>query len=87
MIDPLVPGPHPGPVDEDAEGWNLIDQWGVWVCTLCEFPNMKDIPRIYGEVWASAVAKILRAIQRADDGIDLERGLKWLLIIPKAIFR
>jgi hypothetical protein len=33
------------------------------------------------------VEKILRVIQRADEGIDLERGLKWLLIIPKAIFR
>jgi hypothetical protein len=87
MVDPAVPGPHPGPVAEDAEGWNLIDLWGVWDCTLCEFPTMKNIPKVYREVWASAVAKILRVIQRAEEGIDLERGLKWLLIIPKAIFR
>ena len=47
MVDPAIPGPHPGPVAEDAEGWNLIDLWGVWDCTLCEFPTMKNIPKVY----------------------------------------
>ena len=87
MIDPVVPGPHPEPVIEDAEGWNLIDLWGVWDCMLCEFPTMQNIPRIYREVWASAMGKIMRVIEREEEGIELERGLKWLLIIPKAIFR
>ena len=72
MLDPVVPGPHPGPVLEDTEGWNLIDLWGVWDCMLCEFPTMQNIPRIYREVWASAMAKIMGAIQRADEGIELE---------------
>ena len=87
FIDPVVPGPHPGPLPEDAEGWNMIDQWGVWDCTLCEFPTMQNIPRAYREVWASSMDKILSKIQRAEEGIELERGLKWLLIIPKAVFR
>ena len=39
-IDPVVPGPHQGPVEEDSDGWNLIDLWDVWDCTLCEFPTM-----------------------------------------------
>ena len=64
MIDPVVPGPHPEPVIEDAEGWNLIDLWGVWDCMLCEFPTMQNIPRIYREVWASAMGKIMRVIER-----------------------
>ena len=85
-LDPPIPGPHPGTV-EDSEGWNLIDLWGVWDCTLCEFPTKQDIPREYREVWAAAIAKILRSINVATEGIDLERGLKWLLVIPKAVFR
>ena len=86
-LEPCIPGPHQGPVQEDSEGWNLIDKWGVWDCTLCEFPTMQDIPRPYRETWAAAVVKILGAINMADEGIELERGLKWLLIIPKAVFR
>ena len=86
-LDPAVPGPHQGPVEEDSEGWNLIDMWGVWDCALCEFPTMQDIPRVYREIWAAAVAKVIRAIDTAEEGRQLERGLKWLLILPKAVFR
>ena len=86
-LDPLVPGPHIGALGEDSEGWNLIDQWGVWDCRLCEFPTRQDIPREYREVWAAALDKIFRKINEASEGIELERGLKWLLIIPKAVFR
>ena len=87
LLDPDVPGPHAGPVAEDTYGWNQIDKLGVWECALCEFPTLLDIPRCYREVWASAVDKVLSAIQEAEGGIQLERGLKWLLILPKAIFR
>ena len=38
-------------------------------------------------MWAAAVAKVLRAVQSVDDGLELERGLKWFLILPKAVFR
>ena len=86
-IDPPVPGPHPGPVIEDALGWNMIDLWGVWDCVLCEFPTMHNIPRVYREGWASAMEKILRVIESAEEGLELERGLKWFLILPKALFR
>jgi hypothetical protein len=30
---------------------------------------------------------VLRVIQSAEEGIELERGLKWFLILPKALFR
>ena len=79
-INPIVPGPHPGPVTEDTYGWNMIDKLR---CTLCEFPTMQNIPRAYREVWAAAVAIVLRSIQLAEEGIEL--GLKWFLIIPKAL--
>ena len=82
-----MPGPHPGPAEEDADGWKRIDQWGVWQCLLSEFPTLLDIPRCYREVWARAMDRVMRAIQEAEGGIELERGLKWFLILPKAIFR
>ena len=62
LLDPVVPGPHNGPVVEDADRWNRIDEWGVWECTLCEFPTMLDIPGRYREIWASAVDKVFTAI-------------------------
>ena len=87
LLDPEVPGPHLGPLVPDATGWNMIDSWGVWDCLLCEFPTIMDIPSCYREIWAAAVDKVLTAIQEAEGGINLERGLKWFLILPKALFR
>ena len=84
---PMVPSAHPGTVADDADGWNMIDKWHVWDCALAEFPTMQDIPRAYREIWATGVAKVLRVIQAADEGFELERGLKWFLILPKAVFR
>ena len=86
-LDPIVPGAHIGPLQEDVDGWSFIDRWGVWECTLCEFPTMQDIPRVYREVWASALGRIFREIDEAAEDIHLERALKWLLILPKALFR
>ena len=48
---------------------------------------MQDIPRMYREIWAAAMAKVLRAIATAEEGKQLERSLKWFLILPKAVFR
>ena len=86
-LDPVVPGPHPGPAEEDAAGRNRIDMWGVWQCTLCELPVMQNIPCCYREIWAAATGVVFKMIQEAEGGIELERGLKWLLILPKAVFR
>ena len=86
-FDPVVPGPHPGPIEEDAIGWNRIDAFGVWDCMLCQFPTMADIPGAYRHIWASAMAKVLQAIREAEGGVSLERALKWFLILPQALFR
>ena len=56
-------------------------------CVLCEFPTILDIPSCYREIWAAAVKKVLTVIQEYEGGRELERGLKWFLILPKAIFR
>ena len=48
---------------------------------------MQDIPKAYREVWSTAVAIVLRAVQAVDEGIEMERALKWFLILPKAVFR
>ena len=87
MVDPEVPGPHAGPVEEDTFGWNRIDKWGVMQCLLCEFPTLLDIPSCYVEIWAAAVDKVMTAIVEAEGGIELERGLKWFLVLPKVFFR
>ena len=84
---PEVPIAYPGPVIKDALGWNMIDKWDVWDCALCEFTTMQDVPRAYREVWSTAVAIVLRAVQAVDEGIEMERALKWFLILPKAVFR
>ena len=75
-LNPEVPGPHPGPVEEDATGWSRIDSLGVWDCTLCQFPTMADIPGGYRAIWASTVARVLQAIKEAVGGLTLERALK-----------
>lgn len=72
---------------EDTFGWNKIDQWGVWDFTLCQFPTMLGIPSCYRAAWAAAMGKVMTAIQVAEGGIQLERSLKWFLILPKALFR
>ena len=71
-----MPGPHPGPVVEDIDGWNMIDKLSVWQCTLCEFPTMLDVPGCYREVWARAMDRVLTAIQESEGGIQLslDRG-------------
>ena len=56
-------------------------------CTMCEFPVMQNIPGCYREIWAAAMGVIFRMIQETEGGIELERGLKWLLILPKVVFR
>ena len=66
LMDPDVPGPHPGPLVHDADGWNMIDKWGVWQCVLCEFPTLLDIPRCYRDVWAKAVSRVLSVIQESE---------------------
>ena len=48
---------------------------------------MQNIPSCYREIWAAAMGVVFRMIQEAEGGIELERGLKWLLILPKAVFR
>ena len=52
---------------------------------MYEFPTMQDIPSAMREIWSAGVAKVLRAVQAADEGLELERGLKWFLILPKLL--
>ena len=52
-LDPIVPGPHAGPLEEDSTGWNMIDLWGVWDCTLCQFPTKQDIPAKVGRCYGT----------------------------------
>ena len=33
------------------------------------------------------MAKVLQAIREAEDGLAIERALKWFIILPRALFR
>ena len=59
----------------------------MWDCTLCQFPIKQDVPTTHRQTWAAAVAHVLKVINTAESGLELERGLKWLLILPKALLR
>ena len=85
--NPTVPGPLPGPILPDGDGWNMIDSMGVWECALTPFFPMEDIPDPYREKWGKAMARILRAILNARDQPSLCRALKWFLVAPQALLR
>ena len=48
-LEPLVPGPLPPPLVDDADGWSKVDTFGVWECALCEFQTLEEVPSPYME--------------------------------------
>ena len=84
---PVVPGPTPGPVLPDGDGWNLIDTMGVWECALTPFFSMEDVPEPYREKWGKVMSRILRVILFAKNMPSLERALKWFLLASQALLR
>ena len=89
-LDPEVPAASPGPVPLDDNGWNQIDRVGAWDCVLNPFHSMEDVPRPHREKWTQASEKILREVlrsQQAEDQINLDRALKWWLILPAVLLR
>ena len=74
-------------VSEDGQGWDLIDRVGGWNAILCEFPVREEVPYQHRVVWAWAWGEVLRRIQSANEGIELDRGLMWLMFLPQALLR
>ena len=76
-LDPEVPGPFIGPVQEDADGWARIDAFGVWECGLSSFRPLENVPLIHREKWARAMSIILRRLHTANTEEEEIRALKW----------
>ena len=84
---PVVPPPIDRPLSEDGDGWDLIDRVGGWNAILCQFPIMEEVPYQYRVIWGWAWGEVLRRIQAADGGRELDRGLMWLLFLPQSLLR
>ena len=86
-LDPAVPEPLLGPLEQDAVGWNVVDKLGGWECGLCEFRTLEEVPPPFREKWARALATILRRILEAQTEIECSRGLKWFLLSAQILLR
>jgi hypothetical protein len=64
-LDPVVPGPSPGPLPPDGDGFNRIDLLGVWECGLSSFRAMEEVPGRFKEKWAGVMATILRRLEQS----------------------
>ena len=86
-LDPEVPGPTDGDPLLDADGWREIDRLGAWECALNTFSSMEEVPLAFRVGWGKVVCRVLTAILSATDQEELDRALKWLLILPAAFLR
>ena len=86
-FDPVVPGPVQGVVQEDGDGWGMIDTLGVWDCGLSSFRALENVPLLHREKWARIMFIILRRLQEATSVQEETRALKWFLIAPQAFLR
>ena len=84
-VDPQVPGAEEPPGLE-PDGWDMIDGVSAWETFLCPFRQMEFVPLQHKEVWGWAWGEVLRRIKGAE-GKTLERGLKWLTMLPQLLLR
>ena len=90
FTDATFPAPSLNTPPEDIEGWSQIDSWDVWACSASTIPPMEDVPAPLRKPWSAALAKVLGKVCTAliiDDQADLDRSLKWLLVLPKLLLR
>ena len=70
------------------DGWTDIDGVGGWDSFLCEFSVLQYVPKQHREVWAWAWGEVLRRIKDAQaESKEMERGLKWLCMLPQLLLR
>ena len=80
-----MPGPREC-IGLHVDGWDQIDRIGVWEAYLCQFSLLEYVPWQHRETWAWAWGEVLRRIDGAEEA-ELERGLKWLLMLPQLLLR
>ena len=80
------PAPPPaGAPRDDADGWGAIDSVDVVDCAVSVFPMAQDLGGRDQE-WVIAVGDALALWERGDER-NVERGLKWFLILPQLLLR
>ena len=86
-LDPVIP--EAGPLTEPSQdGWTNIDGVGGWDSYLCEFSVLEYVPSHHKEVWCWAWGEVLRRIRGAEvESKEMERGLKWLCLLPQLLLR
>ena len=85
-VRPEIPGPALD-VPADANGWGLIDKLGAWDCMLTQFATLEDVPAQHMEVWVEAFSQVLQKIEEAEDEQQLNRALKWFMLLPQGLLR
>ena len=86
-LDPEIPGPRNGAPLVDADGWREIDRLGAWECAMNMFSSMEEVPFCFRVGWGKAVTRVITAVLNATNQEELDRALKWLLILPAAFLR
>ena len=86
-VTPEVPPPRPPPPHEEGDGWAQIDRVGAWASMLSSFDAMDEVPSQYVPIWCWAYGEVLRRVQEASPGLQLDRALMWLCFLPQALCR
>ena len=83
---PDLPGARANP---PTAGFGVIDGRGAAWCALTPswLPMLERIPSALREHWAQAQDFVFRAFNDATDELDLERALKWILLLPRILLR
>jgi len=87
FLDPVIPGPVTGPLPQDTDGWNTIDQKGAWECASSMFTPLEEVPRAFRKAWSNALSTVLQRVLQAEGETELTRALKWFLALPKLLLR
>ena len=67
--------------------WDVIDDTDLEHCIASPFGHYDDVPSRFSKAWASAIADVLATIRDADSDAQLDRGLKWLLLLHDILLR
>ena len=86
-LEPTIPGPCEGEPLVDADGWREIDRLSAWECEMNIFTSMEEVPSPFEVGWGKAATRVLTVILNAPDQEELDRALKWWLILPAALLR
>ena len=88
FFDPVVPGARDQEIVGEVSGWNKIDSLDAWDCFLSCFDPLDDVPSQHIATWVECWDIILTEINEAErDSLDMEKDLKWFLLLPQALIR